>query len=362
MPEPTELTVDDGSPRRSVLRWSTTPTVLPPNQPANRPYRGGAGIAAFRRRAFDPSDPFTPEDFVGSTTTVHGSSSIGLTTLEPGLTLRDAITEDPERFLGPAHAARWGADPMLLVKLLNTGERLFVHLHPSDAFASEHLHTPTGKTEAWVVIAVEDGVDGYAAVGFTRDVSEREASAWFTGQDVGAMLGAMHRVPLTVGDTLLVPAGVPHAIGPGVTLVELQQPTDLSILLEYTGYNGLSVDDATLGLAVGDALAALDRTATSADEIAALTADARPVRDGTARLFPDTADPYFRAERIRVTGSTRLDAAYSVLVITEGTLRLAHGGGSVPVIAGDTVLVPFGVGAVELLGDGTLIRARPPVP
>jgi mannose-6-phosphate isomerase len=345
---------------RSPTAWATAPIVLGPNRPANRPYRGGAGIDAFRHRPHDASDPFTPEDFVGSTTSVFGSSTIGLTELEPGLTLREAVAHDPEAFLGAAHVAAFGADPMLLVKLLDTGERLFVHLHPSDRFAADHLHEPRGKTEAWAIVAVADGVDAFAAVGFTRAVGEDEVAAWFGGQDVDAMLGAMHRVPLTVGSTLLVPAGVPHAIGPGITLVELQQPTDLSILLEYAGYNGLTADDATLGLDPATALGAVDRSAWEASAVTALAAGPRPVRPGTDRLFPAAADRYFRAERIEVAGSVRLEASWSVIVVTAGSLRIVHTGGAVAVSAGDTVLLPFGAGAVDLVGEATLIRAMPP--
>jgi mannose-6-phosphate isomerase len=361
MPEPhVVLPTDDPQPTPTAARWGTEPIVLAPNQPADRPYRGGSGIAAFRHLPWDNADPFTPEDFVGSTTSVHGSSTIGLTVLEPGLTLKDAVARAPEAFLGAAHVAAWGADPMLLVKLLHTGERLFVHLHPSDDFAAAHLHEPRGKTEAWAIVAVDDGIDAYAAVGFTRPVTREEATAWFDEQDTGAMLAAMHRVPLAVGSTLLVPAGVPHAIGPGITLVELQQPTDLSILLEYRGYNGLTVDDAGLGLDPATAIAALDRHPWTDDAVRTLAAAPRPVRADAVRLFPESADRYFRAERVHVTGSSRLDAAYSIVVVTDGMLRLAHRGGAVSVSAGDTVLVPFGAGDIEVLGNGVLLRAMPP--
>ncbi|KQO61512.1 hypothetical protein ASF23_11940 [Curtobacterium sp. Leaf261] len=343
-------------------RWATAPTVLEPNQPADRPYRGGEGIATFRRGEYDATDPHTPEDFVGSTTTVHGSATVGLTTLEPGLTLRDAILDDPVAFLGQEHVAAYGADAMLLVKLLHTGERLFVHLHPSDGFAAEHLHDARGKTEAWAVVAVQDGVDGFAAVGFHRPVSAEEAARWFVEQDADAMLDAMHRVPLAAGSTLLVPAGVPHAIGPGITLVELQQPTDLSILLEWDGYNGLTVDDATLGIDPATALAALDGRAWDASEVASLAAAPRPVRADVEQLFPSEADRFFRAERVHVSGSSRLEAAYSIVVVTEGVFDVRYSGGSLSVAAGDTVLVPFGAGEVELVGEGVLIRAMPPLP
>ena len=94
------------------------PVVLGPNQP-QRFYRGGKKIAAFRAgpgdgpggqpsapvRSLDPPGPgqdgdHEPEDWVGSTTTVSGSQTDGLTRLPDGRLLRDAINADPESYLG----------------------------------------------------------------------------------------------------------------------------------------------------------------------------------------------------------------------------------------------------------------------
>ena len=60
------------------------------------------------------------------------------------------------------------------------------------------------------------------------------------------MLAVTNRVPVEAGDSLLCPAGTPHAIGAGILLVELQEPTDWSILLQWRGFP-LGPDDATLG-------------------------------------------------------------------------------------------------------------------
>ena len=47
------------------------------------------------------------------------------------------------------------------------------------------------------------------------------------------MLAALHEVPVQAGDAVLVPAGTLHAIGGGILLLELQEPTDLSVLVEW---------------------------------------------------------------------------------------------------------------------------------
>ena len=103
-----------------VMAVLNAPIVLGPNQPAHF-YRGGAGIARFRGTP-QPSER-SPEDWVGSTTEIFSRPGAGLTRLDSGETLRDAIAAAPAGFLGPDHVARYGADPGLLVKILDTDQR-----------------------------------------------------------------------------------------------------------------------------------------------------------------------------------------------------------------------------------------------
>src|SRR5690349_1517257 len=143
------------------------PVVVGPNLPQTF-YRGSGRLAAFR----DADLPAWPEDWVASTTARHGLAPSGLTALPDGRLLRDAITADPSAWLGDAHAARYGADAALLVKLLDAGQRLPVHVHPSRSFARSHLASPHGKTEAWIVL--DAAADAVVHLGFRRDVSAEE--------------------------------------------------------------------------------------------------------------------------------------------------------------------------------------------
>jgi len=293
-----------------------------------------------------------PEDWVGSTATSFGSDTEGLSRLEDGRLLRDAIAEDPEGFLGPDHVERFGADPALLVKLLDAGQRLPVHAHPDVPFAAEHLGLAHGKTEAWVVLE-----PARVHLGFTRDVGVDELAGWVRTQDADAMLGAMHVLDLAAGDAVLVPAGLPHAIGEGALVVELQEPTDLSILLEWSGFQIDGATDGHLGLGFDVALAAVDRRGWSADEIARL-------RGATAAasgdLLPDAAT-FFRVERW--TGPRVLDAGLAVLVVVAGTGSIGSGESRVPVRRGETVLLPAAAGPVTVEGDDVqLVVCRPPRP
>ena len=206
-------------------------------------YRGGERIAALRGASVStPVDapratvPLQqPEEWLASTVARWGTDGVGLTSLPELGPLHDLVANDPVVWLGPEHASRWGTSTALLVKLLDAGQRLPVHVHPNRQFASAHLGCPFGKTEAWVVLDVpSDG--GTVFVGTTRPVRRAEWAEFVEDQAIDVMLELLHPVRVDVGDGVLVPASTPHCIDAGVFVLELQEPTDFSVLLEWDGF------------------------------------------------------------------------------------------------------------------------------
>jgi mannose-6-phosphate isomerase len=333
------------------------PLLLPSNS-QRRFYRGGARIAELR--GLPPTEDQVPEDWVGSTNTAFASEGEGLSVLPDGRVLRDVVRADPEAFLGQEHVNSLGPDPGLLVKLLDAGERLPVHFHPGRAFAREALGSEHGKTEAWVIVSADSDAEVY--VGFRSDVDIGTVRAWIARQDGAAMLAALHRVPVVAGDALLVPGGTPHAIGAGILLVELQEPTDFSMLMEMEPF-GLGGDDgAHLGLGWECALDALDTSGWDDSRLAAMRGRPCPVdgRAGALSILPVDADPYFRAERLLPDPGSELDPGFSILVVLRGSGVLAASDGSeLPVKRGSTVLVPHAAGRCRLSGALEAVRCRP---
>jgi mannose-6-phosphate isomerase len=338
---------------------STRVVELPANTPRSF-YRDAGRIAAFRGTG--PGDAgYHPEDWVASTTARFGAAPAGLTVLPDGRLLTAAIADDPVGWLGAGHVERHGADPAILVKLLDAGERLPLHVHPDGRFAASHLASPYGKAEAWVI--VDAAPDAVVHLGFSRDVDPDELAGWVARQDVGAMLATTNRVPVRRGDAVFCPAGLPHAIGAGILLVEVQEPTDLSVLLEWTGFDIDGAAVGHLGLGFDEALRCVDRAARSEPELRGLAAgrpgDARTPRPGVERLLPPAADGYFTAERLRPAPDAVLDAAFSVVVVTAGAGELSTGRNQVlDVRAGATLLVPFGAGTCTLRGEVEAVRLR----
>ena len=308
-----------------------TVVALPANQPETF-YRGGGRIASFRG---DPALPDRPEDWVASVTSRFGLAPAGLSTLPDGRMLAAAIEDDPGYWLGPHRR-----DAGILVKLLDAGQRLPLHVHPDRRFAATHLASPYGKTEAWVIVSAPP--DAYVHLGFDRDVAAEELAGWVVAQDSASMLAATNKIPVAAGDAILCPAGLPHAIGAGVLIVEIQEPTDFSVLLEHEAFG---LPDGHLGLGYDLALSCVDRNAWSPSRVEALR--------GGDKLLPKMADEFFLAGRFR--GGDVLEQSYSVLVVVRGEGRLAGRA----IRRGETLLIPYAAGSLGLEGDVEVIRLAP---
>jgi mannose-6-phosphate isomerase len=296
-----------------------------------------------------------------ATTTVAKSGTAGLSRLPDGSFLRDAIAADPAGYLGARHVRAFGADPKLLVKLLHTGERLFCHFHPDAAFAGRHFGLPSGKNEAWIVLATDTGQPVPAWLGFRRLVTAPELLELISSQDSGRILAAMNQVELRAGTTLFVPARQPHAIGAGVLILELQEPVDVSMIFEHSAFPRLDASQAFLGLSASDAVSGVAEVPLEGSDLAALQGEGVLGKEMPG-VFTPPADRYFRARRVAGSGRRTLDPAYSVLIVDRGAGILEWGAGQIDLHQGDTVLVPFGAGTVELTGDLDLFQCLPPDP
>ena len=345
------------------------PVSLPANQPQQF-YLGGPQIADFRGQpsaaGSSPSQPLpadparTPEDWIASTLSKFGSLD-GATRLPDGEWLRDAVASRPAEFFSPAHIARFGANPALLVKLLDAGERLPVHCHPDRAFAGDHLGSAFGKTEAWIIIGTA-GADPHVYLGFNRDIEPAELSDWFAHQDSAQILGAMNRITVRTGDAIFVPAGTPHAIGAGAFIVELQEPTDFSVMLEWRDFGMPDRRDEQLGMSAEVALRCFNRHQLTDADLAGCVRRATPHPVGVDALFPAQAQPFFQAQEIVATDVVELDAQYAVMIVLGGRGSLTTASSELQLSRGSTVLIPYSAGPTTLRGTLHAIRCLPADP
>lgn len=310
-----------------------TVEVLSANQPETF-YAGAGRIASFRN---GPGHLDRPEDWVGSVTSRFGLAPAGLSTLADGRVLADAIAADPAWWLGPGRT-----DTGVLVKLLDAGQRLPLHAHPDRRFATAHLASPYGKTEAWVIVSARPGA--YVHLGFARDVPADELAGWVRAQKTDEMLAATNKIPVAAGDAILCPAGLPHAIGDGILLVEVQEPTDFSVLLEYENFG---LPDGHLGLGYDLALACVDRRGWPQSRLDDL-------RGTPTHLLPAAADEFFAARRVH--GGDKIERGFGILVVLSGAGRLTGQSDDLPVRRGETLLIPYAAGELTLDGEIEAVR------
>jgi mannose-6-phosphate isomerase len=157
---------------------------------------------------------------------VAGPSNVIADGPDAGRTLAEIAARDGAAFVGRNAGARTGDRFPLLVKLLDPAAWLSIQVHPDDATA-RRLEGPDalGKAEAWYVL--DAASDAELLIGVRGGVDGAEVRAAIAdGSGSLALLLARHRAH--AGDTVPIPAGTLHAVGPGVFLYEVQQPSDLT--------------------------------------------------------------------------------------------------------------------------------------
>ena len=125
----------------------------------------------------------------------------------------------------------------LLVKFIFTDAALSVQVHPDDAQAPPGHR---GKNECWYILDAEPGAT--IAVGLEREMSGEELRA--AALD-GSIEDALARIEVAPGDFFSIPAGTIHAIGAGISLLEVQQNSDITYrLYDYGRPRELHLEDA----------------------------------------------------------------------------------------------------------------------
>lgn len=132
-----------------------------------------------------------------------------------------------------------GPEAELLVKYLLTREKLSIQVHPDGETARAAGHK-RGKDEAWLVLETEPGAR--IGLGLRRDISSAELRAAI---EAGTLEALVDWREAKAGDFYYIPAGTIHALGPGLTLVEVQENVDLTYrLFDYGRKRELQVEAA----------------------------------------------------------------------------------------------------------------------
>lgn len=348
-----------------------------------RTYSGGREIEKWQGIE-NPEDGELPEEWIASTVSARnpGREHVvgeGLSRIysEDGedITLRDIIESDPEGFLGSEHVKRNGSSLAFLTKIIDSLNRLTIQVHPTKEFSREHFHSEFGKTEAWYILGGRkvDGEEPYVLLGFKPGITREDWKRMFDEQDIAGMQNALHKIHIKPGDMYYIPGGVPHAIGSGCFLIEIQEPTDYTMRVERTTPEGRQINDFLCHQGVGfDKM--LDcfsyegyAKAQLLEKLSITPKKLGSDEKGSEELLigqPNTR--LFSMKRLNVIKNyeNRLDNTFCSAVIYSGKGRIEYENESMEISQGDFLFVPFGVDKVTWINEGnspmTIIECFPP--
>jgi mannose-6-phosphate isomerase len=285
------------------------------------------------------------EEPYGESWELHDTSTVANGPLA-GRSLDDLLTSYGEALVGV------GNDPSdgfpLLVKLLDAADWLSVQVHPDDQQAAELEGQPRGKTEAWYILQT----DAYAKliIGVTPG-TPRELMAQTIRET--RLEDVLVDADVEPGDTLYIPAGTVHAIGPGVLLYEIQQSSNTTYRLYDWGRTGLDGNPRELHIEKGVQVSNVD----SVPEV---------THPGLSRTPMETVvdGEFFKTTLHRVDeqvyGSASLDTngrRFHALTCIEGVVSVSAGDEHLVLKKGRTALIPASIGAYTLSGEGQLLRS-----
>lgn len=352
------------------------PWALVPNK-----IRGCGGREIDRFRGIYPGVDYDAgsEAWIGSVTHVanppkdkpyYGCSEVVLPTGERKF-LFEAIAEDPQAVLGEKHMAQNGQGLGMLIKYLDAQRQYGLQCHPTREWAKMMWNSPYGKEESWFVIGTRDDTaePAYILLGFKEGVTRADWEKEYYKGDIRALEKLCHKIPVKEGDAYFVAGGCPHALGEGCFVIEVQEPSDITLgatpysLLDpkYKARESAEVYDERL-------LGAYVYEGCSYDENLAKRLAPREVfRSGAWGSESFVIGPkhagYFSFTELKVAAGQiaplRRTGFPQVGIVLAGEGKLLFDGGEMPVSKAAEIFIPYDVPELRAQGEMTLILCHP---
>ena len=242
--------------------------------------------------------------------------------------------------VGEKNYEKYGLGFPLLIKFIDAQDNLSVQVHPDDEFAQEK-YGQNGKTEMWHVIQADEGAGLY--VGFNQKIT---AQQYMDAVENGTLENYLKFYPVKAGDTFMIPAGTVHAIGKGVLLAEIQQPSDITFRI----YDWNRVDENGNGreLHTEEAFEAIH----SEQNLDDFQVHYEPEKNKTVTLVHS---PYFNTNLLEMDmqvekSFVQLDS-FVIYICLEGNAFLVSGDSKERLETGEVVLVPAEVDHLTIIPD-----------
>lgn len=333
-----------------------------------RTYEGGALIDRWKKTAPEV-DGSMPEEWIMSTITARGNNrpkdeGLSLIETEDGvLPLKDLIDSNLALYLGKELADKYGTTGVL-IKMLDSVERLTVQVHPDKEYARTVFNSTFGKTESWYVLNTReiDGEKSVVYMGFKEHVSKEDWKKHFDNQDIQGMLDCLHKIEVKAGDAFMIYGGVPHAIGSGCFLMEVQEPTDYTMRVEKTTPRGLVIGPELIHQGVGEEkmLECFHYDNFSLEEALAAWKITPEVLESTDNytfktLFNEKHTSCFGLNELLLNGSFtyKNEASFYVVVVYSGDGILSCNGKNYNYTQGDEIFISAAISEVTFTSESS---------
>jgi mannose-6-phosphate isomerase len=262
---------------------------------------------------------------------VESEQSVVMNGFLAGNEINELVEVYMEDLVGEKVYVEYGDNFPLLFKILDTTDWLSVQVHPNNQLALKKHGVPFGKTEMWYVL----GASSDAAIlnGFSRmtDKSQVEKAL-----KTGSIVSLLNKISPEVGDVYFTPAGKIHAIGPGLTVIEIQQASNFTYRLY--DWDRTDAEGKSREIHIADGLDALNYNDVSDGKTA-------PLKSGEYVDNLVTCSQ-FVTNRIHIPANTKLKRDYIaldsfvVLLNVKGTSKFNFNDTEETLQMGECLLVP----------------------
>ncbi len=257
-----------------------------------------------------------------------------------GNNLNELIEVYLTELVGEKNYEKYGLGFPLLIKFIDAHDNLSVQVHPDDALAKSK-YGQNGKTEMWHVVAADPGCGLY--VGFNGPVTKEQ---YCNAVDSGAVAELLRFYPVKPGDTFMIPAGTVHAIGKGVLLAEIQQPSDITFRI--FDWNRTDAEGNSRPLHTEEALEAIHFD----DKDQQYHIDYEPKMNEPVKLVHS---PFFNVDLLdfdkTIDKSYQETDSFVIYMCLEGRMTVKYGGGTETLKKGEVMLVPAEIEEIRLSPD-----------
>lgn len=340
---------------------------LPPNR-VRRNYMGGAGIDRLHGKHVC-EDGNRPEEWIASLVEAKNPGMDAIA--DEGYAfcmvqgkrrlLREILEEHPEFYFGKSHWESKGMDMGFLFKLLDSSIRLHVQAHPTADFSRKYLDSPYGKLECYYILKVREGIRPYIRLGFQHAPDREEWRRIIETQDMAAMDACFEPIPVEEGQVWFIPGGMPHAIGEGILMLEIMEPSDWVVRCEFEREGVVVPPEARfMGKGLEFCLDIFDYHSYTVEEISKQSqVIPKLLRQGTGfrleQLIDKKITSCFQVKRLQLKSRTAITlegGMIQIVIIVKGNALLEYQESRQRLVCGDSMLAAAAAKTIRVTAEG----------